>query len=628
MTSTPARPLDADQLAHGSFLLHVGLLLSSWVGVIVGCILMAMTGIGIIAAVGWAMTGVWAVPLFGLFFGYIGLTWSRSRVIDNTGTTLVGEDDRLTALVRDISNQLKLPLPQVGVYPDADMNAFAAGSRPDDAVVSFSKGILAMPDDELRAVAAHEMAHVANRDMRRMQIAVSFQKSLTFYLAWTRGGQVFTRWLLGFIAELMILALSRRREYWADATAAALVGKEPMINALRRLGGDPVEPSAERIAYARMMIRANPRSWFRTHPTIPDRIEAIERETYMSRLPFTSPAPSAVPAQPGKAERLDPAPAVVVAAPAPVVIAASAPAPKVSAPVKSAPEPVAVASPAPPKTAPPAKEPPKDEGKAAGGTNYLAAVIVGLVAAASGIIGYEEHTKQVVQLQEEIGKLRSARSMDANNFARERNSWSAERTRLRGGQSAQQDEIDRLGREREKLTRERDQAIRERDQANLERSQAVRDKSSVAAERDLATLERDRLRGDLQTERNRVTSPRYEPPPRPYEPPPRPYVAPPPSPPWWGALAKDANDSFSAGGSAATEEEARRNSMLHCQANGPGCQIVKTFYRGCAVVANGINGGWGWATADTTEKATGEAMKTCMLRNGLCFPTMTWCSYQ
>jgi heat shock protein HtpX len=626
MTETPARTLDADQLAHGSFLLHVVLLLSSWVGVIVGCTLMAMTGIGIIAAVGWAMTGVWAVPLFGLFFGYIGLNWSRSRVIDNTGTTLVGKDDRLTALVRDISNQLKLPLPQVGVYPDADMNAFAAGSRPDDAVVSFSKGILAMPDDELRAIAAHEMAHVANRDMRRMQIAVSFQRSLTFYMAWTRGGQVFTRWLLGFIAELMILALSRRREYWADATAAALVGKQPMINALRRLDKDPVEPSAERLAYARLMIRANPSSWFRTHPSISDRIEAIEHETYMSRLPYIS-APSAVAAQPSKAERLDPAPA-------PVTIAAPAPAPKkVSAPVKPAPKPVAVASPAPPLPKPPTPSKATDSANSSKSNYALALFAVTLAACIAGLLGYEEHTKQVARLQDEIGALRAAQSKEASNVTHERGSWSSERRRFAGVQSALQDEIDRLGREREKLTRERDQAIKEREQANFERSQAVRDKSIVASERDLAVLERDRLRGELQTERSRTNSPRYEPPVRTYEPPPRPYAAPPPppppaSPPGWGALAKDANDSFSAGGSAATEEEARRNSILHCQANGPGCQIVKTFYRGCAVVANGINGGWGWATADTTEKATGEAMKTCMLRNGLCFPTWTWCSYQ
>jgi heat shock protein HtpX len=602
MTDTPARTLDAGQLAHGSFLLHIGLLLSGWGGVVVGCFLMAMTGVGIIAAVGWAMTGIWLVPLSGFFLGYIGLNWSRDRVISNTNTTLVGEDDRLTALVRGISDQLKLPLPQVGVFPDTNLNAFAAGSGPDNAVVSFSKGILALPDDELRAVAAHEMAHIANRDMRRMQLAVSFQNALTFYMAWTRSGQLLTRWLLGMIAEMMVLDLSRRREYWADATAAALVGKEPMINALRRLGGDPVEPSAERLAYARLMIRANPKSWFSTHPTIPDRIEAIERETYIALLPYTSPAPSAAAAvatPAGAAERFDPAP---------IIVAAPAPAPKVSAPV-------AVTSPAPPKATPPVKEAPKDDSKA-GGTNYLAAVMVGLVAAAGGVIGYEEHGKQVAKLQEEVATIQAAKSREASNYARERNSWSSERSRL---------------------VAERDKFSRERDQSNYERSQAVRDKNSAAAERDLATLERDRLRGErssLQTERDqaigRLNSPRYEPPPpppRPYEPPPRPAAAPPVAP-LWGALAKDGNDRFYTSASAATEGEARQGALNYCQASGYGCQVVSSFYRACTVVANGINGGWGWATGETSEKATGEAMKTCMLRNGICFPTMTWCSYR
>ncbi|TRL37599.1 M48 family metalloprotease [Methylosinus sporium] len=281
------RELDGSRLGHNGIFQAIGLLISAWIGVLVGAVLMAATGIGIIGTVGLLTSGIWAVPLFGFVFAAVGVSRARDSAIRQTSTDILPADHPLARTVITLASTLGLPAPLVGIYPDDDLNAFAAGSKPTKAVVSFSKGLTErMPPREIIAIAAHEVAHIANRDMRRMQFATSFQNALTWYFGWTNRGQMLARWLLSTGGELIVLRLSRKREYWADATAAALVGKDAMISALRTLNGDPVKPTAERLAYARLMIRANPRTWFSTHPSIADRITAIEKETYMRRLPY------------------------------------------------------------------------------------------------------------------------------------------------------------------------------------------------------------------------------------------------------------------------------------------------------------------------------------------------------
>jgi heat shock protein HtpX len=233
------------------------------------------------------LAGVLAVPLFGLTMGYIGLSRSRDRIIRGTGTRLLPDDHQVSRMVHMLARELHLPaMPKVGIYPDNDVNAFAAGSGPKKAVVSFSQGLIdRCTSRELMAIAAHEVAHIANNDMRRMQYAWSFQNALTWYMMFERA-RTFARWFVSTIGELAIMRLSRKREFWADATAAALLGPEPMIEALRRLDADPIEPPASKLAYARMMIRSNPREWLSTHPSIEQRILALAQGTYTQRLPY------------------------------------------------------------------------------------------------------------------------------------------------------------------------------------------------------------------------------------------------------------------------------------------------------------------------------------------------------
>lgn len=283
--ATP-RELDPKRLQHGGFMGMLGLIVSSWVGVIVGSILLSMTGVGALGAAALLMVGFVGVPVFGLLGGYVGLMRARDSAIANTRTKVLAADHPVTQMVAALARRMELPTPKVGIYQSGDMNAFAAGSSPNNAVVSFSSAIVEqMPPRELMAVAAHELAHIANRDMRRMQFATSFQNTLTWYAGFSDRAQNFIKWVLGFVAELMVKRLSRTREYWADATASAVVGGEHMVAALRRLDGDPVKPTAERLAYARMMIRPSAR-WFDTHPPMAERISAIESGTYISRLPY------------------------------------------------------------------------------------------------------------------------------------------------------------------------------------------------------------------------------------------------------------------------------------------------------------------------------------------------------
>jgi heat shock protein HtpX len=94
-----------------------------------------------------------------------------SAGIRETGTQVLPDNHPLTRMVHVLARQLQLPeMPLVGIYPDQDMNAFAAGTGPKEAVVSFSQGLVdGCTNRELMAIAAYEVAHIAKNDMRRMQ---------------------------------------------------------------------------------------------------------------------------------------------------------------------------------------------------------------------------------------------------------------------------------------------------------------------------------------------------------------------------------------------------------------------------------------------------------------------------
>lgn len=215
------------------------------------------------------LAGVLAIPLFGLRVVYVGLSFPRNRFIRQTCTKVISDDHPTARTVHTRTGELHPPTrPQVGIYPDQVMNVFAAGLGRRKAVVGFSHGLIdRCTNSELIAIAAHEVARIAINDIRRMQYAWSFQNALTWSMCFDCARAI-VRWIVSTIGELPILELSRNRRFGSDATAAALLGPELVIEALRRLDGDGIEPPASKLAYARVMIRPNRRARFFTlHPS-------------------------------------------------------------------------------------------------------------------------------------------------------------------------------------------------------------------------------------------------------------------------------------------------------------------------------------------------------------------------
>ena len=249
-----------------------------------------------------------ALAVFSLIFGMTGsiislllsktiAKWSvGAKTIDGTE----GEAERwLVETVRNLAERANVKMPEVAIY-EGQANAFATGAFRNHALVAVSTDIMAqMTKEELRAVLGHEMSHVANGDMVTMTLlqgvlnaCVIFLSRVVAFLAANaasdgkgrrRGSSgIYTivyfvmQIVLGIAASLVVYWFSRRREYAADAGSANLLGSpSSMIAALRRLGN--LEPGVLPDSIKAMGIAGKHASLFATHPSLEDRIEALER---------------------------------------------------------------------------------------------------------------------------------------------------------------------------------------------------------------------------------------------------------------------------------------------------------------------------------------------------------------
>jgi heat shock protein HtpX len=208
-------------------------------------------------------------------------------------------------IVRQLTAERGLPMPELYVSEMMQPNAFATGRNPEHASVAVTKGILQILDErELRAVLAHELSHVANRDILISSIAAAIGMSITFLARFAlffgggddnRGGSPFAllaAWLLAPIAAALIqMAVSRSREYQADESGAFL-SKDPdsLASALRKLeqaSRQVPAPASVSPAEAHLFI-VNPMNalkarggggfvrFFSTHPPTEARIERLE----------------------------------------------------------------------------------------------------------------------------------------------------------------------------------------------------------------------------------------------------------------------------------------------------------------------------------------------------------------
>lgn len=213
------------------------------------------------------------------------------------------DNPRLWRIIENLSITDGLPMPRVFIMDDPSPNAFATGRGPNNSVVCATTGLLEiMDDDELQGVFAHELGHIKNYDIRVNMIAfaltavISLIADVILHITWFRSNdreegssnQLFM--ILGIIAAILApliatmiqLAISRRREYLADATSALTTRyPEGLISALRKIGRTGSTLRRQNTATAHMFF-ANPlrshslASLFSTHPPIEDRIARLE----------------------------------------------------------------------------------------------------------------------------------------------------------------------------------------------------------------------------------------------------------------------------------------------------------------------------------------------------------------
>ncbi|MBX3636376.1 MAG: protease HtpX [Rubrivivax sp.] len=222
--------------------------------------------------------------------------WSTKAQVINQSTDPTHR--WIVGAVERFAQKAGIKMPEVAIY-DGEPNAFATGAFKNSALVAVSTGLLhSMSRDEVEAVIGHEVAHVANGDMVTMTLIQGVMNTFVVFISRVIGyfvdrvilkndrgvgiGYYVTTIVmdivLGVLAAIVVAWFSRQREYRADAGAAQLLGrKQPMINALARLGG--MDPGQLPKTVANMGISSRPggmMALLSSHPPIEDRIRALQ----------------------------------------------------------------------------------------------------------------------------------------------------------------------------------------------------------------------------------------------------------------------------------------------------------------------------------------------------------------
>jgi heat shock protein HtpX len=199
---------------------------------------------------------------------------------------------RVYQVVEKLTQQVGLPMPRIYVIPSDSPNAFATGRNPSHAAVAVTEGILRLLDDEeLEGVLAHELGHVRNRDILISSVAATMAGAITMLARFEfwfggsndrdRGGGILTLILAPIAATLIQLAVSRSREYQADATGAhfthnpyALARALQKLDAYSKRIPMPVAPSTAHLFIVQPFM-GGLGNLFSTHPPIPQRIARL-----------------------------------------------------------------------------------------------------------------------------------------------------------------------------------------------------------------------------------------------------------------------------------------------------------------------------------------------------------------
>jgi heat shock protein HtpX len=212
-----------------------------------------------------------------------------------------GRLPELEAAVQDLAARARVPMPRLYLIPAEQPNAFATGRNPQHAAIAVTQGLLQhLPPDQVKGVLAHEMAHIANRDILVSSFAATISGAiaaianvLQFSLLFGGGddedagplgwiGTIAAIVIAPLAASLLQLAVSRQREYLADATGAQLLGRAaPLADALETLerGAQAlpmnVNPAEASLYAVNPLPRAGVATLFMTHPPLAERVRRL-----------------------------------------------------------------------------------------------------------------------------------------------------------------------------------------------------------------------------------------------------------------------------------------------------------------------------------------------------------------
>ena len=198
--------------------------------------------------------------------------------------------------VRKLATGAGIAMPEVAIY-EGEPNAFATGAFKNSALVAVSSGLLqSMNKEEVEAVLGHEISHVANGDMVTLTLIQGVVNTFVFFLSRVVGTIVdrtifrtergtgpgyfitvmVSQIVFGILASMIVAWFSRQREFRADAGSARLLGPQPMMNALRRLGGLQPGQLPQSLQALGIAGGGGLMALFASHPPIEDRIAALQ----------------------------------------------------------------------------------------------------------------------------------------------------------------------------------------------------------------------------------------------------------------------------------------------------------------------------------------------------------------
>ncbi len=294
---------------------RIGLfLLTNLAVIIIASLVLSLLGVDSYLEQSGSGLNLQALLVFCAVFGFTGslfsLLISKWMAKRSTGTQIIDtprtpEERWLVETVADLAREAGIGMPEVGIFPAQQSNAFATGWNRNKALVAVSAGLLQrFNKDEIRAVLGHEIGHVANGDMITLALIQGVVNTFVMFFARIIGyvvdrvilknerghgigfwiTTIFAEMVLGILASMIVFWFSRQREFRADQAGAQLAGRESMISALQRLQMEtqahipnqmPDTLTAFGISggFKQSMMRA-----FMTHPPLETRIQALRSQ--------------------------------------------------------------------------------------------------------------------------------------------------------------------------------------------------------------------------------------------------------------------------------------------------------------------------------------------------------------